>query len=143
MNMTNDLSPTEADTVAISILPTVNNWITTSVFERAHLRISDIANIIPAVKRAGSTPDTYCKIAVAMFKHGIATDLRKDRKSNMLLSFRILKTNEKPPSPEICSARWEMIKRLEFEDVRRLEFEENEIDNLGQKDAEAILKELK
>jgi len=141
--MTDALTMEEAGNVATAILPTVNEWVTKSMFERAHLRISDIANIIPSVKRAGSTPDTYCKIATAMFKRGIATDLRKDRKSNMLLSFRVVKPEDNPPSLEICSARWEMIKILGFENVRSLEFEENEIDNLSQKDAEKILIELK
>lgn len=95
------------------------------------------------MKRAGSTPDTYCNIARATLKYGVATDLRKDTMSNMVLSFRDVRPNDIQPSPEICLARWEIIKSLPFEKVRSFNYEENEVDNLGQEDAEKILRELK
>ncbi len=140
--MTNELTPEDADAVVQSLLSTIEKWINISMFGRLYLRVKDIGIIMPSVERAGSTPDTYCKIANASLKIGIATDLRKDKNSNMVLSFRKKISDDRPPSKEICIARWHIIKDLPFEEIQRLNFGENEIDNLGQKDAEMVIKEF-
>lgn len=126
------LTKEEADNVVKSLMSTISDGMSESMLGRAALRVSDIADRFPAIKREGSTPDTYCKIAEAILSRGIATDLRTDREGNMILSFRIAESDERKPSPEICSARWKMIESGQFE--------EHEIDNLSQKDAEKILK---
>jgi len=133
--MTNGLSEKDADDVIKTLLSQIRKGIDESKIGSAAMRVSDIANRFIAVRKAGSTPDTYCKTAGVTLKHGIATDLRTDREGNMILSFRYARPDERPPSPEICSARWEMIQSGRFEEI--------EIDSLSQKEAEEILKELR
>ena len=142
--MPEDLTPKEADNVIKIILPNMKKWIDPqqNIFERGFLRLSDIGRLIPIMKRAGETSDTYCKLANASLKYGVAIDLRKDTRDNMVLSFRLAKPKDIPPTTDVCLARWKIINNLPFDQIRSFNYEENIVDTLGQEDAVTILKEL-
>ncbi len=103
--MTHSLSPKEADEAVKKILPIIREKIKKSKeqygFGQADFAIREIGDV-------SNTPDTYCKIAEAMFNYGIATDL-KSGKQEILFRFRDAAPYDKRPSLETCSTRWNIM----------------------------------
>ncbi len=101
------LSEKEAEEAVNTILPDIRKAIDRDPKGKASVYMRDIANISPAVKREGVNSDVYCKIAGAMFKQGIGTDLGVGIKGDAVLSFRNVRKGEEAPTPTLCKFQWE------------------------------------
>jgi hypothetical protein len=99
------LSEKEVEEVVNNILPAIR--IATDKNGEAGIYMRDLADINPAVKGAGITSDVYYKVAVAMFDHGICTDIVANLKGESILSFRNIREGENAPTITLCKLQWE------------------------------------
>lgn len=102
--MAKTLSEKEVEEVVDNILPAIR--IATDKNGEARIYLRDIADINPAVKRAGITSDVYYKVAIAMFDHGIGTDLVVNLKGEPMLSFRNVREGENATMLTLCKFKW-------------------------------------
>lgn len=125
------LSENEAKYIVDKMLPTIRKGIETSTLptKRAGILMSTMQDIFPTIEREGINHDVYCKIAEASLRQGLAVDIGEDKKSNVLIEFRVADEWDIKLSQENCEARWYMLKSKLFDGD-----EINSLTNEGAKD---------
>jgi hypothetical protein len=99
------LSEDEAKDIIKDMLPIIEKGIKDN--GTAIIAIDQLERAFTPIRREGNTPDVYCKIALAAFEKGIATDVGATKHNGMAITFEYAGKNYKKPSPDACKGRWE------------------------------------